>query len=81
MVLHIELTSEQEEALRRLAEKTHRSVEEIVREVLQTLLQDTAQTDWESRKARALGVVGRFRSGKQDVSEQHDQYLTEAYGS
>lgn len=80
MTLYIELTAEQEEALRRLAEKTHQSVEEMVRESLQRLLHESAQANWESRKTRALNTVGRFRSGKRDVSEQHDQYLMEAYG-
>lgn len=81
MTLYIELTSDQEEALRRLAEKTHKSVEEMVRESLQRLLHESAQADWESRKTRALNAVGRFRSGQRDVSGQHDQYLAEAFGS
>lgn len=53
----------------------------MVRESLQRLLHETAQADWENRKTRALSVVGRFRSGKPDVSEQHDRYLTEAFES
>lgn len=36
-----------------------------------------AQDD--AARRRALEVVGAFRSGKHDVSECHDEYLSEAY--
>lgn len=80
MTLHIEITPEQEESLRQLSERHHRSIEELLREWLQRMVEQDANADWESRKTRALKAVGRFRSGKRDVSEQHDAHLAEAYG-
>jgi hypothetical protein len=79
MPLYIELTSEQEEALRRVAEMRQKTVEEIIAEWVQRLLEECVDTDWENRWARALNASGRFRSGKRDVSEKHDKYLAEAF--
>jgi hypothetical protein len=79
MPLYIELTSEQEEALRRVAEMRQKTVEEIIAEWVQRLLEECVDTDWENRRARALNASGRFRSGKRDVSEKHDKYLAEAF--
>jgi hypothetical protein len=79
MPLYIQLTSEQEEALRRVAEMRQKTVEDIIAEWVQRLLEECVDTDWENRRARALNAVGRFRSGKRDVSEKHDKYLGEAF--
>jgi hypothetical protein len=79
MPLYIQLTSEQEEALRRVAEIRQKTVEDIIAEWVQRLLEECVDTDWENRRARALNAVGRFRSGKRDVSEKHDKYLAEAF--
>jgi len=80
MSLHIELNPEQEDALRSLSDWHHKSVEEIVCEAVQKFIRESSTSDdWEERKARALQAVGRFRSGKRRVSEQHDRYLAEAF--
>ena len=79
MPLYIELTSEQEEALRRVAEMRQKTVEDIIAEWVQRLLEECVDTDWENRRARALNAAGRFRSGKRDVSEKHDKYVAEAF--
>jgi len=79
MPLYIQLTPEQEEALRRVAEMRQKTVEDIIAEWVQRLLEECVDTDWENRRARALNAVGRFRSGKRDVSEKHDKYLAEAF--
>lgn len=79
MTFQIELTPEQEKALRQLSERYHRSVEDLLQEWVQRLVEQAPNADWETRRTRALGAVGRFRSGKRDVSEQHDAYLAEAF--
>jgi len=33
----------------------------------------------DERKKRAMDVIGKFRSGKHDVSKRHDAYLAEAF--
>jgi hypothetical protein len=79
MPLYIQLTSEQEEALRRVAEMRQKTVEDIIAEWVQRLLEESADNHWGNRRSRALNAVGRFRSGKRDVSEKHDKYLAEAF--
>jgi predicted DNA-binding protein len=35
--------------------------------------------DQDERRQRALAAAGRFRSGKSDISINHDKYLEDAY--
>jgi len=35
--------------------------------------------DQDERRRRALAAAGRFRSGKSDISINHDKYLEESY--
>ena len=74
------LTEEQARALRRLAASQHLSVAELIRQGVDALLQSQKSIDREERKRRALAALGRFRSGKHDVSKDHDKYLSEALG-
>ena len=37
--------------------------------------------DQEERRQRALAAAGRFRSGKSDISINHDKYLEDAYSA
>jgi hypothetical protein len=75
--MQIQLTDEQAAALRRKSERTGLSMAALVRDALQRGLDEDNRDDgWE----RALGAVGRFRSGARDTSVEHDRALSEAYG-
>lgn len=74
----IQLTEEQLEALQRLAAERGVSVAALAREGIEAVLRTAAGED---RWARALAVVGRFRSDRGDVSERHDEYLVDAFSS
>ena len=78
----MQFTEGQMEALKRLSAQTGRSVSDLVREGVDTMLSSARQPTLEERKKRALAVMGRFRSGDTvtDVSERHDDYLAEIYG-
>lgn len=52
----------------------------LVREAVNLLLQARSQDDREILWQRAAATVGRFRSGRSDVSARHDDYAAEAYG-
>ncbi len=54
---------------------------EMVREAIDLLVRTTPAVPWEERRRRALEIVGRFASGRKDISARHDAYLEEAYGS
>jgi len=68
------LEQKQFEALKSLAETRHVSLDELVREGVDRLLHETLIEDdplW--------NIVGMFDSGVDDLSENHDKYLTEIY--
>ena len=76
----IQLTEEQSQELKRLAAERRTSGAELIREAAENLLRDSATPDYAERKWRALAAAGRFRSGKNDLSARHDNYLAEIYG-
>ncbi len=76
----IQLTDEQARAIKRIASTKGVSVAEIIRRAVEGIIKSSPKADMEERQKRALDIVGRFRSGKRDVSKRHDVYLTDAYG-
>lgn len=76
----ISVTIGQLQALRKLSEKTGESMAEIVRRGIDRILKESGQPDLEEQRRRALAAAGRFRSGKKDISVNHDKYLAEIYG-
>jgi hypothetical protein len=80
--LQIQLTSEQAERLRERARQRRMSTAAVVREVVDSALRDlsgglSSTERWE----RSRAVVGRFGSGPNRVSADHDRYLDDIYGS
>ncbi len=52
---------------------------EVIRRGLDSLLRSEGPPSREELKQRALATIGRFRSGKSDISARHDDYLAEAF--
>jgi predicted DNA-binding protein len=75
----IRLTDEQAWRLKALAAERSTSVAELIRQGVDDLLQRAAGPDMEEIRRRAIAVAGRFRSGRSDISTNHDEYLAEAY--
>ena len=73
----IQLTEKQAKALKKLALSRHLSVAEIIRDAVDTIIKSNAIVDDEERKERAIAIAGRFRSGKHNISQEHDKYLAE----
>ena len=78
--MRVQLTEEQAQALKELARRENKSVAELIRQAVNSWLQATGLVSMEERRRRATAVVGRFRSGRSDISESHDEHLAEAYG-
>ncbi len=72
----ISLTREQHERLKRRAAERGVSMSELIREAV-----DAVEADRRSRARQASEVFGRYRSGHEDVSADHDRHLDDAYGS
>ena len=75
----IQLTEEQAKALKRIAVSQRLSIAELIRRAVTEMIKSSAVVDVEERRRRAADIVGRFGSGKRDISKKHDLYLTEAY--
>jgi len=75
----IQLTEEQAEALRRLAAETDRSMADLVRTAVDAWLSEQPRLPRVARNHRVLAALGRFRSDRDDVAEQHDAFLDDAF--
>ncbi len=75
----IQLTEEQAKKIKKIAASRGTSMAEVIREAVEGAIRSDVGTAPEERRKRALEVVGKFRSGKKDVSKRHDAYLTEAW--
>jgi len=74
----IQLTRAQVTALKSVAARRGASMAAVIREVVDELVARGASSGEDRTRARALAAVGRFRSGRRDVSRRHDAYLAEA---
>jgi len=54
-------------------------VAELIRRSVDNLIKSSAGVDREEMKRRAIAAAGQFHSGKTDISERHDDYLTEDF--
>ena len=75
----IQLTEKQAKAVKKMASAQGVSVAELIRRAVDNIVNSSTTADTEERKRRALDIVGKFRSGKKDVSKEHDVHLAEAY--
>ncbi len=74
----IQLREDQAAALKELASVEERSMADLIRSSVDSLLQSKAYRRREDQKRRAIAAIGRFRSGVSDLSTEHDRYLSEA---
>jgi hypothetical protein len=81
--LQVQLTRAQADRLREQARLRGVSIAALVRESVDAAFRDALQAPSpEDRWRRSRAAVGRYGSGTSDpVSERHDEYLDEIYGS
>jgi predicted Ser/Thr protein kinase len=75
----IQLTEEQAKKIKKIAASRGVPMAEVIRDAVDGAIRSGAGTVSEERRKRALEIVGKFRSGKRDVSKKNDAYLTEAW--
>jgi len=73
----IQITPEQARALKRLAAKEGKSVAELIRISLDSMLRAGGLRDQDSLRQRALAAAGKL-NGPADLAAKHDDYLAEA---
>ena len=75
----IQLTARQANAVRKEAVRRKTSDAAIIREAVDLWLRSHGRPgDMTERWQRALRVVGAFRSGRKDISQEHDREFAEA---
>jgi len=75
----IQLTEEQVKAIKKMAVSRRVSGAELIRRAVDVMIKSGTAADPEERRKRAIEIVGKFRSGKRDVSRKHDKYLADAF--
>jgi hypothetical protein len=75
----IQLTPEQARALKKLAAKEGKPVAELIRLSVDTLLSSKGIVDPDEQRKRAMAAAGKLQGGPQDISIEHDRYLTQAF--
>lgn len=77
----IQLTDVQAQALKELAAAEGRSMAELVRDGVDSLLRARGAVDREAVKARSIAAIGRFKSAVRDLGSKHDDHLSDAFGA
>lgn len=76
----IQLTESQHRALRRWAGRLGISLAEAVRRcVAEQLAREESPAGRADRVREAEAVIGKYASGRSDVAERHDEYLSDAF--
>ena len=75
----IQLTEDQANALKRMAASKRLSIAELIRRAIDSLIKTSITIDPKERLKRSLEIVGKFSSGKRDISKKHDVYLSDSY--
>jgi Arc/MetJ-type ribon-helix-helix transcriptional regulator len=75
----IQLTEEQSRALKKMASSRHLSISELVRQGVDVILRSNVSIDASEKRKRALAIIGKYRSGKREISREHDKHLAEVY--
>jgi Arc/MetJ-type ribon-helix-helix transcriptional regulator len=75
----IQLTKQQVQSLKSLANARGVSMAELIREGVDSLLKAQQGIDLAERRRRAIAAAGKFQSDVSDLGVNHDRYLAEAY--
>jgi hypothetical protein len=74
----IQLTSEQARSLKRIAVREKKSVSELIRLSVDTLIHSNGIDNRDDLRQKAIAVAGRLK-GPENLASNHDDYLSEAY--
>jgi Ribbon-helix-helix protein, copG family len=74
----IQITPEQARALKRLASREGKSVAELIRMSVDSMLQTSRIKDDEALRRKAIAAAGKL-NGSENLAANHDDFLAEAY--
>jgi hypothetical protein len=71
----VQLTEDQSSSVKGIASEEGTSMAEIIRRSVDSYIASRRGAEPGERRRRAIEAAGRFASGKDDVSDRHDEYL------
>jgi hypothetical protein len=74
----IQITTEQAQALKRLAARERKSVAELIRISLDSMLRVGGIKDRDDVRRKAIAAAGKLK-GPENLAENHDDFLAEAF--
>jgi hypothetical protein len=74
----IQLTEEQQSALRNISAETGKSMAELVREGIDYVISTRIRLNREEQIERAIKLAGMFSSATKDGSTNHDRYFADS---
>lgn len=74
----IQLTSEQARSLKRIAVREKKSVSELIRLSVDALIHSNGIDNQSDLRQKAIAAAGQLK-GPENLAENHDNYLSEAY--
>jgi len=77
--IQIQLTEAQSRVLKLLSIEDNVSIAELIQHSIDQFLQQHQQPSQAELKERALSVVGKYASGRSDISSNHDDHLADIY--
>jgi hypothetical protein len=75
----IQLTEKQYSYLKEISAEKNISLAEVVREAISFYSASTVIIARDARIRDALSIIGKYSSGKKDISIKHDEYLEKAF--
>jgi hypothetical protein len=77
----IQLTEDQASRMKSAAARKGVSMAELIRQAIEMLLAKGVEKSEEELRRRAAEAAGRFHSGSETVATNHDDFLSEDFGS
>lgn len=74
----LQLTDKQYKLLKEISSEKNISLAEVVREAITQFSSTMVGYDKDTRFNEALSIIGKYNSGKKDISVNHDKYLQDA---
>lgn len=75
----IQITPEQARALKRLAAREGKSVAELIRLSVDSMLKTSRMKDYDELRRKAIAAAGKL-NGPVDLAANHDDFLAEVFG-
>ena len=75
----VQLTEKQYKTVKEISSSSNISMAEVIREAIDAYCPNKAIFANKEKIQKAIGIMGKYRSGYQDISKDHDRYLRQDF--